>query len=356
MNLYSQLKVHDVTTKNRIVVSPMCQYSSEDGFANDWHLVHLGSRAIGGAGIVFTEGAAVLPEGRISPVDLGIWKDEHIPELKRITDFISRQGAVPAIQLAHAGRKASKAAPFEGGTFLTEKEGGWKNIMAPSPIPFSPDLPAPIELDQTGIDRIIDGFRYATRRALDAGFQIIELHFAHGYLMHEFLSPVSNKRTDNYGGTFHNRTRLIVDTFKAVREIWPSGLPIFVRLSVTDWLDSEPSWDLEETIELCKVLKDHGADLIDCSSGGLVPYQKVKPESGYQTHFAAEIKKKAHIATGAVGLITSPQQADHIIVTGQADLVYMAREMLRNPYFALNSAKVLHQDTVWPKQYERAKR
>ncbi|MEX0773778.1 MAG: NADH:flavin oxidoreductase/NADH oxidase [Balneolales bacterium] len=355
MNLYSNIIIKDVNSKNRLVVSPMCQYSSRDGFANDWHLVHLGSRAVGGAGIVFTEGAAVNPEGRISPSDLGIWKDEHVEELKRITSFIENQGSVPAIQLAHAGRKASTSPPFEGRRSLTDKEAGWKDVMAPSPIPIAPDQPAPKELDKKGIERVIKSFRDAARRSLAAGFRITELHFAHGYLVHEFLSPITNKRTDQYGGPFENRTRLARECITAVREVWPENLPLFVRFSMTDYVDREPSWTFEEAIELCSQIKELGVDLIDCSSGGLVPYQKVTPASGYQTHFAAEVRRKAKIATGAVGMITSARQADHIIVTGQADLVYMAREFLRNPYFALNGASSLGQSVEWPKQYERAK-
>ncbi|MEX0780589.1 MAG: NADH:flavin oxidoreductase/NADH oxidase [Balneolales bacterium] len=355
MNLYNSIKIKDVTSKNRFVLSPMCQYSSHDGFANDWHLVHLGSRAVGGAGIVFTEGAAVNPEGRISPSDLGIWKDEHIEALKRITSFVENQGSVPAIQLAHAGRKASTAPPFERRRFLTEQEGGWADVLAPSPIPLNPDSPVPKVLDKKGINYIVHSFRKAAQRSLQAGFRIIELHFAHGYLIHEFLSPITNKRTDEYGGSFTNRTRLAIECITAVREVWPDNLPLFVRFSMTDYVDTEASWAFGEALELCGQIKNLGVDLIDCSSGGLVPYQKVTPASGYQTHFAAEVRRKADIATGAVGLITSARQADHILVTGQADVVYMARELLRDPYLPLRQASSINADTIWPKQYERSK-
>ena len=333
----------------------MCQYSSEDGFATDWHLVHLGSRAVGGAGIICSEAAAVSPEGRISYADLGIWKDEHVTKLRQITEFISQHGAVPAIQLAHAGRKASKNRPWEGNNHLAPAEGGWENFVAPSPIPFHEGEPAPVEMSGDDIDKVIQDFRAAAKRALDAGFKIIEIHAAHGYLIHEFCSPLTNKRTDSYGGSFKNRIRLLLEILEAVKEVWPGDLPVFVRISATDWIADEPSWTIEDSVQLAQVLKDKGVDLIDCSSGGAVPHQQVPWGPGFQTPFAARIREDAELMTGAVGFITSSSQAEHILRTEQADIVIMAREFLRNPYFPLQAATDLHFDLQWPEQYERAK-
>jgi len=340
--------------RNRIAVSPMCEYSSVDGYANDWHLVHLGSRAVGGASIVLTEAAAVLPEARISPKDLGIWSDDHIPTLSRIFRFVEDQGAVPGMQLAHAGRKASTAAPWNGGKAVDESEGGWKPVLAPSPVPFADGYLTPEPLDERGISRVIRGFADATRRAREAGARIIEIHSAHGYLLHEFLSPLSNFRTDRYGGSFENRTRMLREVVEAVRQVWPAGYPLYVRISATDWVGG--GWTIDDSVALSMQLKPLGVDLIDCSSGGAVPNAPVFAGAGYQVPFAERIRKETGILTGGVGMITSPQQADHIIRTQQADLVFLARELLRDPYFALRAADELRQEGPWPKQYARAKR
>lgn len=354
-HLFSTLPLQNIMVPNRIMVSPMCQYSSEDGFANDWHLVHLGSRAVGKAGIVLTEAASVSPEGRISYADLGIWKDEHIDKLKQITTFIKSQGSVPGIQLAHAGRKASKNKPWEGNIRIKPENGGWSNVVAPSAIPFKEGDPEPIALDSKGIQKVIDDFKAAARRALDAGFEIIEIHGAHGYLIHSFLSPLTNKRGGKYGGSFTNRIRLLMEIVEAVQEVWPSGLPLFVRISATDWVDSENSWDIEQSIRLAKELKNQGVDVVDVSSGGAVPYQNVPAGPGFQTKLAAQIREEADIKTTALGMITSGAQADHAIRTGQADIVALAREFLRDPYFPLHAAKEVHHDLEWPEQYQRAK-
>jgi 2,4-dienoyl-CoA reductase-like NADH-dependent reductase (Old Yellow Enzyme family) len=353
--LFSPIQIRNVELKNRLVVSPMCQYSSQEGFANDWHLVHLGSRAVGGAGLVITEAAAVSPEGRISPFDLGIWQEAHIPFLKRITDFIHQQGAVPGIQLAHAGRKASKTPPWQGNKHLSPAEGGWQEVYAPSPVPLAAEVPPPLELSQEQIRKVIGDFKAAAQRALAAGFKVIEIHGAHGYLFHEFLSPLTNKRTDQYGGSFENRIRLLLEVIAVVRQVWPADHPLFVRLSATDWVADEPSWILDDTLALARVLRDSGVDLIDCSSGGNVSHQQIPLGPGYQTPFAQKIKQEAGILTGAVGLITDPVQAQHIVGTGQADLIIMAREFLRDPYFGLRAAHALRQEVTWPIQYERAK-
>lgn len=352
--LFSELPIKSKVLKNRIMVSPMCQYSSTDGFANDWHLVHLGSRAVGGAAIVMTEAAAVHPKGRISYADLGIWKDEHIKKLKQITNFIKDNGSIPAIQLAHAGRKGSKSKPWEGNKNISGTELGWENV-APSPIPFEESDSVPHELTTVEISSLVQDFKNSTKRSLKAGFRIIEIHAAHGYLIHQFLSPISNQRTDNYGGSFENRTRFLLEIVDAVQDEMPKDLPLFVRISATDWVKEEASWDIEQSIELCKILKEKGVDVIDVSSGGLSPKQDISGGAGYQTDFASRIKKETGIATAAVGLITTPSQAEHIIRTGQADLVIMAREFLRNPYFPLHAAKELKSDIHWPLQYERAK-
>jgi 2,4-dienoyl-CoA reductase-like NADH-dependent reductase (Old Yellow Enzyme family) len=353
--LFNEISFGKITSRNRIMVSPMCQYSSEGGFATNWHLVHLGSRAVGGAGIVMTEAAAVSPEGRISYADLGVWKDEHVSKLKEITAFISQNGAVPAIQLAHAGRKASKNKPWEGNNSLSpDSENGWQTV-APSSIPFNEDDPTPHELTKGEIKQVIEDFKKATLRSVEAGFQLIELHAAHGYLVHEFLSPISNKREDEYGGSFENRIRFLLELTKEVKSILPDGFPLFVRISATDWVDDAESWTLDESIKLSKKLSALGVDLIDVSSGGLTPDQKIEGGAGYQTEFASRIKKEAQIRTGAVGLITTASQAEHILRSGQADLVIMAREFLRTPYFPLQAAKELKADIEWPDQYKRAK-
>ncbi|WP_424493868.1 NADPH dehydrogenase NamA [Salinimicrobium sp. GXAS 041] len=351
--LFSPLKIKSVEIKNRITVSPMCMYSSEDGFSNNWHLVHLGSRAVGGAGLIISEATAVSPEARITPDDLGIWKDEHISGLKEITAFLEEQGAVPGIQLAHAGRKASTTSPWKGGKFITEEKGGWQTV-APSALAFNETDATPKQLDQTGIEKIKDDFKTAAKRAFEAGFKVAEIHAAHGYLLHQFLSPLSNKRTDDYGGTFENRIRLLLEVLDAVNEEWPSSLPLFVRISATDWV--EGGWNEEESVKLAQLLKEKGVDLIDCSSGGLVPHAKIPVQKGYQIKFAEKIKSETGILTGAVGLITTPQEASEVIESQQADLVLLAREFLRNPYFPMEAAQALDEELKWAPQYERAKR
>jgi 2,4-dienoyl-CoA reductase-like NADH-dependent reductase (Old Yellow Enzyme family) len=351
-HLFSPLRLREVEFRNRIAVSPMCQYSSEDGFASDWHLVHLGSRAVGGAALVFTEAAAVLPEGRISPHDLGIWKDEHVEMWARIFRFVREQGAAPGMQLAHAGRKASTARPWEGGKPVGAEKGGWSPIFGPSPLPFADGYQTPHALDRAGLDRIRAAFVEAAQRAQRAGAEVIEIHSAHGYLLHSFLSPLSNRRTDEYGGSFENRTRFLCETVVAVREVWPEKFPLFVRISATDWTES--GWNGEDSVALAGKLKSLGVDLIDCSSGGNVPEAKIPTGAGYQVPFAEKIRAEAGIATGAVGMITEPAQADQIVRLGQADLVFMAREFLRHPYWPLNAARPLHQKMDPPAPYGRA--
>jgi len=351
-HLFDPLAIRDITFANRVFVSPMCQYSSTDGYASDWHFVHLGSRAVGGAGLVLTEATAVLPEGRISPQDLGIWMDDHIEPLARVVRFIHEQGSVAGMQLAHAGRKASTYAPWAGDGTAPESEGGWNNVVAPSALPFADGYPMPRALSIDGIKNIVSAFAAAARRACEAGFRVIEIHAAHGYLIQEFLSPLSNQRTDGYGGSFENRTRVLREIVAAVRGSWPEGAPLFVRISATDWV--EGGWDIEQSVELARRLKQLGADLIDCSSGGNVPRAKVPVGAGYQTPLAEQIRREANILTGAVGMITSPVQAEHILVTGQADAVIIARELLRDPYWPLRAARELGQPTSWPIQYLRA--
>jgi 2,4-dienoyl-CoA reductase-like NADH-dependent reductase (Old Yellow Enzyme family) len=352
-NLFSPLRIKSVELRNRIVVSPMCQYSAQDGFANDWHLVHLGSRAVGGAGLVIAEATAVSPDGRISPEDLGIWKDEHVAFLKRITDFIHSQGAVAGIQLAHAGRKASASAPWKGGHNLTQEQGGWQTI-APSAVPFKEGQPVPVAMSIEDIKKMIANFKHAAKRALDAGFKVIELHGAHGYLINEFLSPLSNKREDEYGGSFDNRIRFLMEIVAAVYEVWPADLPLFVRISATDW--AEGGWEEIDSIKLAHQLMLKGVDLIDCSTGGNAAGVKIPVVPLYQLPFATTIKKATGILTGAVGMITTTIEAESIIAKEEADLVFMARELLRNPYFPLEAAYELHADVQWPEQYERAKK
>ncbi|PWT70436.1 MAG: NADPH dehydrogenase NamA [Proteobacteria bacterium] len=349
--LFSPFDLRSVTFPNRIGVSPMCQYSSVDGFATDWHLVHLGSRAVGGAGLVVLEASAVVPEGRITPSDLGIWKDEHIAKLECIASFLHSQGARAGIQLAHAGRKASMSAPWHGEHLVPPAEGGWTPV-APSAIPFNDKYAVPRELDQAGIDGVVSAFRAAAQRAHRAGFDVIEIHAAHGYLLHEFLSPLSNHRTDDYGGSLENRARLLLEVTEAVRETWPQELPLFVRISATDWI--EGGWTVEESVEVARMLKERGVDLIDCSSGGNLATAKIPVAPGYQVPFAARIRSEAGIATAAVGLITEPVQANEIVANGQADLVLLAREMLRDPYFAVHAAAAMSDTASWPEQYLRA--
>ena len=350
-SLFSPFQLRSVVFANRIGVSPMCQYSSQDGFASDWHLVHLGARAQGGAGLVTLEASAVTPEGRISSGDLGIYKDEHVPGLQRIAQFIQSQGARAGIQLAHAGRKASMAVPFVGERLLTAEEGAWQPV-APSAIAFAPHYAVPLALDQAGIDSVIDAFRLAAGRALKAGFDFVEIHGAHGYLLNEFLSTLANQRTDGYGGSFENRARLLIEVVDAVRGVWPAHLPLFVRISATDWV--EGGWTIEDSVRLAPLLRDHGVDLIDCSSGGVAPNAKIPVGPGYQVPFAARIRREAGIATAAVGMITEPAQADGIVSGGEADIVMLAREMLRDPYWAVHAAAVLGEEAAWPKQYLRA--
>jgi len=350
--LFTPISFRTVTLRNRIMVSPMCQYSCADGLATDWHLVHLGTRAVGGAALVMAEATSVEARGRISARDLGIWDDAHVPGLQRITRFVAGQGAAAGVQLAHAGRKASVRVPWEGDRPLTPAEGAWQ-VVGPSPLPFSPAHPVPAALSAADITGVIGSFVDAAGRALAAGFTVVELHFAHGYLVHEFLSPLSNQRTDQYGGSFENRTRLAREIARAVRSAWPDALPLFVRLSTTDWTDG--GWDADQTVELARGLKADGVDLIDCSSGGNVHGARLPIGPGYQTPNAEKVRREAGIATGAVGLITSAAQADHVIRTGQADLVVMARQLLRDPYWPLHAAAELRAEAPWPNQYLRAK-
>ena len=349
--LFSSFTIRGLTLKNRIVVSPMCQYSSQDGMPTDWHLVHLGSRATGGASMVMVEATAVSPAGRISPGDSGIWSAAHADAFKPIAAFIKSQNAVPAIQLAHAGRKASTDVPWRGGRFLHPAEGGWQTV-APSPIPFREGDCAPREMTTADIEQAITDFVDATQRSAEAGFEAIEIHMAHGYLLHEFLSPLSNQRTDEYGGDLEARAKFPVQVARAVREKFPQHLPVFVRISATDWADG--GWDLSQSIQLARWLKNEGIDLIDCSSGGLVPGAKIPVAPGYQVPFAAAIRKDAAISTGAVGLITEPQQADDIVANNEADLVFLARAMLRDPYWPIHAARTLHVQVPYPPQYGRA--
>ncbi len=351
-HLFDPLTIRSQTFTNRVFVSPMCEYSSDDGFANDWHLVHLGSRAVGGAGLVLTEATAVTPEGRISPQDLGIWKDDHVDFLSRIVRFIHGQGSVAGMQLAHAGRKASTYRPWSGTGAIAVADGGWSEVLAPSAVPFADNYPMPQALTVDGIARVTAAFADAARRALAAGMRVIEIHAAHGYLLHEFLSPLSNQRDDHYGGSFDNRTRLVREVVTAVRGVWPESLPLFVRISATDWL--EGGWDIEQSVELARQLKPLGVDFIDCSSGGNAARAPIPVGPGYQAPFAERIRRDAGILTGAVGLITEASQAEQIVSGGQADAVLLARELLRDPYFPLRAARELGQEVTWPAQYLRA--
>jgi len=350
-HLFDPLTLRGLTLSHRIVVSPMCQYSSTDGFAADWHLVHLGSRAAGGAALVFTEATAVTPEGRISPDDLGLWNDAHVSGLARTVRFVHEQGAAAGTQLAHAGRKGSTKRPWEGPGFVTPAEGGWQPA-GPVAQPFASDYLTPHPLSIQEIASTVDAFRQAARRAREAGFDVVEVHAAHGYLIHEFLSPLTNTRDDAYGAGFDGRIRLCLEVVDAIREVWPDGLPVFVRISATDWTPG--GWDVEQSVELAKRLASRGVDLIDCSSGGNVAGAAIPLSPGYQVPFAERIKREAGIATGAVGLITSPDQANAIVEAGKADCVLLARELLRDPYWPLRAARELGRQLSWPAQYLRA--
>lgn len=353
MRLFEPLQIRGVTLRNRIAVSPMCEYSSEDGFANAWHAVHLGSRAVGGAGLVFTEAAAVSPEGRISPADLGIYRDEHVPKLREIVEFIREHGAVAGMQLAHAGFKASTAPPWEGGQPVAPADGGWQRVLAPSAIAFREGWTVPHALEVAEIEQVVEQFAAAARRALSAGFRVLEIHAAHGYLLHEFLSPITNHRSDDYGGSFENRTRIVRETVQAVRAQMPDDLPLFLRVSASDWV--EGGWTLEDSAALARGVKALGIDLVDASSGGIVSNAKIPLGPGYQVPFARYIREHADIATGAVGLITDARQANEIVESGSADIVLLARELLRQPYWPLLAASQLGVDVpYWPKQYLRA--
>ena len=352
-SLFTPLPQRSITLPNRIVVSPMCEYSSVDGHANDWHLVHLGSRAVGGAGTVITEAAAVSPEGRITPGDLGIYLDDHIPFLTRITDFLKAHGAVPGIQLAHAGRKASMSVPWVTPSHnVSPDEGGWTNVVAPSALRFHDEYPLPHALDRAGMDKVIADFTAATHRAIAAGFLLAEVHAAHGYLAHEFLSPLSNTRTDDYGGSFPNRAKFPLEIIRAVRAAFPANLPVWVRVSAVDWVEGGLS--IQDSVEFARLVKAEGIDLLDVSSGGNDPRQQIPIGPGYQVAFADRIRRETGLATGAVGMITDPAQADQIIRTHQADVVLLARELLREPYWPLRAATELHQPASYPVQYERA--
>ncbi|MBW4439778.1 MAG: NADH:flavin oxidoreductase/NADH oxidase [Plectolyngbya sp. WJT66-NPBG17] len=350
-HLFEPLNQRGVIFRNRVTVSPMCQYSSQDGFANDWHVVHLVSRAVGGAGLVMTEASAVEPDGRITPQDLGIWKDEQIESLAKIVEMLHRNGAMAGIQLAHAGRKSSTAPPWDDGAVLSEEQGGWIPV-APSALPYESESVNPIALSIEQIQSLTQSFVLAAQRSLNAGFNLIEIHAAHGYLLHEFLSPISNQRTDGYGGSFENRIRFLCEVVEAVRNVLPDQVPLWVRISATDWLEN--GWSIEQSVALADKLKSLGVDLIDCSSGAVAPGEKIPIGAGYQVNFADRIRRETGIATGAVGMITSPEQADQIIRTGQADMVLLAREMLRDPYWAMRAAKKLRQSVPSPVQYERA--
>jgi 2,4-dienoyl-CoA reductase-like NADH-dependent reductase (Old Yellow Enzyme family) len=352
-HLFQPLRLGAVELPNRIAVSPMCQYSCIEGFANEWHLVHLGARAVGRAGLVIAEATAVTPEARISPKDLGIWSDAHIEPLRRVFSFVAEQGSVPGIQLAHAGRKASTSEPWKGGRPVGAEEGGWSPIFAPSAIAFNEGFQVPQALTIPQISAVVKAFASAAQRSLAAGAKVIEVHSAHGYLLHSFLSPLSNHRTDEYGGSFENRTRILCEVVTAIRKVWPEQFPLFVRISATDWIDG--GWSPEDSVALAKLLKALGVNVVDCSSGGVVPHAKIPVGPGYQVPFAQRIRSESGMATGAVGMITDPAQADQIVRTGQADLVFLARQLLREPYWPLHAARALGHEIQWPPQYERAK-
>jgi 2,4-dienoyl-CoA reductase-like NADH-dependent reductase (Old Yellow Enzyme family) len=351
--LLSPLTLRGVTLRNRIVMSPMCQYSAEEGLCNDWHLVHLGSRAVGGAALVMVEATAVTRDGRISPADLGIWSDDQVEPLARVARFVEAQGAVPGIQLSHAGRKASTAPPWQGGHPLAPEEGAW-TVVGPSPIPFAEGSPVPVPLDEAGLDGVVDAFEAAARRALAAGFRVIEIHGAHGYLLHQFLSPLSNHREDLYGGSLENRIRLSLRVAERLRGVMPDGAPLLTRLSATDWAE-EGGWDVEQSVELAKRLREAGVDLIDVSSGGTLPRVKIPVGPGYQVPFARRIRQEAGIPTGAVGLITEPKQAEEILENGDADLIFLGRELLRDPYWVMRAQREMGEPPSLPVQYGRAR-
>ncbi|HVB99677.1 MAG TPA: NADH:flavin oxidoreductase/NADH oxidase [Candidatus Dormibacteraeota bacterium] len=351
-HLFEPLKIRDLRLPNRIAVSPMCQYSCVDGMANDWHFVHLGTRAVGGSALVFAEATAVTPEGRISPQDLGLWSDRHAEPLVRAVRFVHEQGALAGIQLAHAGRKASTYAPGAGVGRVPESEGGWTRVVAPSAVAFSEEYAQPQALTGAEIRETVDAFARAAGRALEAGFDVVEIHGAHGYLLHEFLSPHANRREDPYGGSFENRTRILREVAEAIRRVWPERRPLFLRISSVDWLPG--GWDIEQSVELARQMRSLGVDLIDCSSGGIVPGEKIPAGPGYQTAFAEQVRREAGILTSTVGMITGPVQADHIICSGQADMVMLAREMLRDPYWPLRAARELGHAAPWVRQYLRA--
>jgi len=352
IKLFSPLTLRGVTFQNRIFVSPMCQYSCTDGVPNDWHLVHLGSRAVGGAGMVMVEATAVSPEGRISPADAGLWNETQADAFKRISSLIASLGSMPGIQLAHAGRKASTALPWKGGQPIDARDGGWQPV-APSPIPFGSGYPTPRALSSSEIENLVRGFAAAAERALNAGFKVVEVHMAHGYLLHEFLSPLSNQRQDEYGGSLEARFKFPLNVAAAVRTVWPDSLPLFVRISATDWVDQ--GWDLEQSIAFARRLRGVGVDLIDCSSGGMVPDARIPAGPGFQVPFSSAIRREARIATGAVGLITNARQAEQTLVCGDADAVFLGRAMLRDPYWPLHAAEELGVEVPWPDQYLRAK-
>jgi 2,4-dienoyl-CoA reductase-like NADH-dependent reductase (Old Yellow Enzyme family) len=352
MNLFDPFAQRSLTLRNRLVVSPMCEYSATDGVPNDWHLVHLGSRAVGGAALVIAEASAVSAQGRISPQDTGLWNQQQLQAWQPITRFIRAQGAIAGIQLAHAGRKASTLRPWEGHGPVPAGQGDWPTV-APSALPFEAHWPAPQALDEAGIQAVIADFRAAAHRAVAAGFELIEVHAAHGYLLHQFLSPLSNRREDGYGGSFENRIRLVREVVAAVREVWPAALPLWLRVSATDWADAD-GWDVDQSIELARQVKSLGVDLVDVSSGGLLPHAKIPLAPGYQVPFAARIRREAGIATGAVGLITGAEQAAQIVANGDADVVLLARESLRDPYFPRRAAQQLGAKIDPPVQYQRA--
>lgn len=350
-HLFIPLRQRGLELKNRIVVSPMCQYSCLDGLANDWHMVHLGSRAIGGAGLIFTEAAAVTPEGRISPEDLGVWEERHFAPLAGIVEFIHRHGGRTGLQLAHAGRKGSTYAPWRGNGEVPLSQGGWETV-APSPVRFAAGYPLPRSLAAAELASVAAAFAAAARRGLAAGFDVLEIHAAHGYLLHQFLSPLCNQRADAYGGSFENRTRLLRETVAAVRAVWPDNHPLWLRISATDW--AQGGWTAEDSVALARMVAPLGVDLVDCSSGGVVPVRNIPEGPGYQTALAARVRREGGVPTGAVGRITAPAQADHVIRSGQADVVILAREMLRDPYWPLRAARELGQPAAWPEQYLRA--
>ncbi len=354
-SLFDSFKLRTLELKNRVAVSPMCEYSSVDGCATDWHLVHLGSRAQGGAGLIFVEATAVVPEGRISPADMGLWKDEQIAGLKRIVEFTHSQGSAIAIQLAHAGRKASMSAPWDGEKYVQPQDGGWRPV-APSAAAYSAEYGEPLELDKAGIRAVVKAFVEATKRAESAGFDAVEIHAAHGYLLHQFMSPITNKRTDEYGGSFENRIRLTLEVVEAVRAAWSQDKPLLVRISATDWLenDESTSWTIAQSVKLARELKKRGVDLVDVSTGGIARGIKITAGPGFQVQFAERIRKEAEIPTAAVGLITELAQVEEILASGKADLVLMAREFLRNPYWLLDAARERGVEMSWPKQYLRA--